>query len=92
MKTRKFTIDGHEVTITELRLIILDLYVGTRRMLLKFTPQKRGTINTHFERLYIRLDLPGRLKLHHWAIRNGLDNKGYYQGEYLFEGYQKLPW
>lgn len=92
MKTRKFNIDGHEVTITELRLIILDLYVGTRKVLLRFTPQKKGTVNAHFSNLYGRLEQPSRLLLQRWAIRNKLDNKGFFRGENLFEGYKKLPW
>lgn len=92
MKTRRLIIDGSHLTITELRLIIIDLYVDARKNMVDYITQTLSTVESHLKRIYQRLRLRNKTDLHLWAHRNGLFNNGYYQGEYLFEGYERVPW
>ena len=92
MKIRKYSVHGRELTITEVRIIILDLHCFARKEVASILDRSPNTVETHIRTIYQKLDLKGQRDLQRFGYANGFYNKGYFEGEYLFEGFERLPW
>lgn len=92
MTTRKFAVGNAELTITEMRVLILELYCDVRKEIAPILGNKQSTVESHIKTIYVKLGLKGQRSLYRFAAENGLYKKGYYNGEYLFANFNNLPW
>ena len=92
MRTRKFALGNQELTITEMRVLILELYCDVRKEVAPIMNCKPSTVESHIKNIYAKLRIKGTKHLCRFAAENGLYCKGYYNGEYLFAGFSNLPW
>lgn len=92
MRTKKYMVRGKELTITEVRVIILDLYCFARKEAARYLNRSPNTVETHIRNIYQKFELKGQRELHRFAFENGFYNDGYFLGEYLFVEFEDLPW
>ncbi|MFT5309253.1 MAG: DNA-binding NarL/FixJ family response regulator [Bacteroidia bacterium] len=92
MSTRKFTIQGKDLTITEVLIIILDVHCDARKHVADILGSSTSTVETHIRNIYQKYDLKGQRDLQRFAYDNELYNKVFFRGEYLFAIYENLPW
>ena len=92
MTTRKYFVQGKELTQTEVRVIILDIYCFARKEVASLLDRSPDTIKTHIRNIYRKYGLKGQRDLQRFGFENGFYNKGFFNGEYMFVGYQNLPW
>jgi DNA-binding NarL/FixJ family response regulator len=92
MRTRKFTVGKKELTITEVRVLILDMYCFARKDAAGYLGRSPNTVKTHIRNIYEKCDLRGQRDLQRFGFEHGFYNAGYFQGEYLFSEFVKLPW
>ena len=92
MRAKKFKVLDKELTITEARILILDLYCNSRQEIATVLGCKHNTVRTHIRTIHDKYGLHGQRELLRFAIDNGFYNAGYLQGEYLFENLENLPW
>ncbi|MDB4655924.1 helix-turn-helix transcriptional regulator [Flavobacteriales bacterium] len=92
MTTRKFSVLSNELTITEVRILILDTHCNVRKEVAAILDCSPSTVDTHIRNIYRKYDLKGQRDLQRFAYDNGFYNKGFFSDEYLFEGLEGLPW
>ena len=92
MGTKKFTVLDKELTISEVRIIILDLYCFARKEVASILDRSPSTVETHIHNVYRKYDLKGQRDLHRFGFENGFYGSGFFQGEYLFTDMEGLPW
>lgn len=51
-----------------------------------------STVNTHLNRVYSQTRPMRRALLSSWAVLNGFDHHGNWNGIYLFDGKTGVPW
>ena len=92
MKTRNYTVLDKQLTTTEVRVVILDLYCFARKEVASLLGCSPHTVDTHIRNIYRKLSLKGQRDLQRFGYENGFYNKGFYGGEYMFVGYSNMPW
>lgn len=92
MKTKKYSVHGKQLTQTEVRVIILDLYCFARKEVAHILGCRPDTVKTHIQNIHRTLGFKGQRNLQRFGFENGFYNKGVFNNEYMFVGYQNLPW
>lgn len=88
-----FTIDGKPITLSQARLLSLNMHALMRKELAEILGNSVSTINTHFNTIHKILGVDSSSKARLWARKNDFDDKGCYNGLYLFEGKEgNYPW
>ena len=91
MKTRKFEVANRSLSITEARVLILELYCNSRMEMADILGNSIHTIDTHIRNICNRFGLTGKRDIYRFGNTHGFYANGYFQGENLFEGFARLP-
>jgi len=85
MKTRKFLVADREMTITEVRVLILELYCDHRMQVADILGNSIHTIETHLRNIKDRYDLKGHRGLFRFGYEHDFLKNGFFRGEFMFE-------
>lgn len=92
MRTRKYAVLDKELTQTEVRVIILDMYCFARKEVASLLDRSPDTVKTHIRNIYRKYGLKGQRDLQRFGYDNGFYNNGFFNNEYMFVGYKNMPW
>ncbi len=87
-----FLIGGINLTITEVRIMVIFCYCTQLKEVAIYQNRSVNTIYGEAKKIYAKLNVAGCVEMHRFSILNGLRNNGYVQGHYLFDQNQKMPW
>lgn len=87
-----YRFNDNVLTPAQTRVISLSLHGLAQKEIAAILGNSPNTINTHFSNIYRELGINDCKLLTRWAIRNAFDDYGNVQNNYLFDGYENLPW
>lgn len=88
----KYRFGEHVITKAQARVVSLMLHGLIRKQIADLLGNSTHTVNKHIENVYKELGINDCKLLTRWAIRNAFDDYGNVQNNYLFDGYENLPW
>lgn len=86
---KTFLVAGITITECQMRIIGLNVLGLLRKEMADALGVKPPTIDSHFNRIYKLLLLEGGRQLVVWALSNGFNANGHYNGIDLMEGFIK---
>ena len=92
MKTRYYPIEETQLTLAEARAVSLLITGIPRKQVAQLLGIAESTLNQRMRLIYLKLNVQSIGSLIVLALKNGFDDQGNLNGEYLFEGYTGLPW
>ena len=92
MRGKKYVVANKYLTQTEVRIIILDMYCYARKEIAHLLGSSPHTVKTHIQNIYRKLGINGHRDLQRFGFDNGFYNAGFFENEYLFDGFDNLPW
>ena len=75
-----------------MRILILNFYCDGDKQVADIAGVKVCTVRSHLDNVSRKFDINGFKAMFRFALANDCLHEGHYKGEYLFDGYDKVPW